>query len=201
MSRILLVEDKDSRRRMIRRTLETAKHRVDEAADGDEGVRKLGLNRYDLVLTDLKLPKQDGFAVLKAAKEASPQMPVIMMTAFGTIDLAERAMSQFRLVTENLILKAGLAGKLGAPTIIGKSKKILEVSALIQKVAASGATVLLLGGGGTGKELFARALHYQSPRCAHPFVAINCAAIPDTLIESELFGYERGAFTGAVGSN
>ena len=132
MSRILLVEDKDSMRRLIRRTLETAKHRVDEAADGDEGVRKLGLTRYDLVLTDLKLPKQDGFAVLKAAKDASPQMPVIIMTAFGTIDLAvravkegayhfiakpfdsdhlllevERAMSQFRLVTENLILKEG----------------------------------------------------------------------------------------------
>jgi DNA-binding NtrC family response regulator len=112
----------------------------------------------------------------------------------------ERAMSQFRLVTENLILKEGLAGKLGAPTIIGKSKKMLEVSALIQKVAASNATVLLLGESGTGKELFARALHYQSPRRTHPFVAINCAAIPDTLIESELFGYERGAFTGAVGS-
>lgn len=225
MSRILLVEDKDSMRRMIRRTLETAKYRVDEAANGDEAVRKLGLTRYDLVLTDLKLPKQDGFAVLKAAKDASPQMPVIIMTAFGTIDLAvravkegayhfiakpfdsdhlllevERAMSQFRLVTENLILKEGLAEKLGAPTIIGKSKKILEVSALIQRVAASSATVLLLGESGTGKELFARALHYQSPRRAHPFIAINCAAIPDTLIESELFGYERGAFTGAVGS-
>ncbi|MBI4381774.1 MAG: sigma-54-dependent Fis family transcriptional regulator [candidate division NC10 bacterium] len=225
MSRILLVEDKDSMRRMIRRTLETAKYHVDEAADGDEGVRKLGLTRYDLVLTDLKLPKHDGLAVLKAAKEASPQMPVIIMTAFGTIDLAvramkegayhfitkpfdsdhlllevERAMSQFRLVTENLILKERLAEKLGAPTIIGKSKKILEVSALIQKVAASNATVLILGESGTGKELFARALHYQSPRRAYPLVAMNCAAIPDTLIESELFGYERGAFTGAVGS-
>jgi DNA-binding NtrC family response regulator len=210
---------------MIRRTLEAAKYRVDEAADGDEGVRKLVLSRYDLVLTDLKLPKQDGFAVLKAAKEAFPQMPVIMMTAFGTIDLAvramkegayhfiakpfdsdhlllevERAMSQFRLVTENLILKEGLADKLGAPTIIGKSKRVQEVSALIQKVAPSNATVLLLGESGTGKELFARALHFESPRRAHPFVPINCAAIPDTLLESELFGYERGAFTGAVGS-
>lgn len=210
---------------MLRQTLETAKYRVDEAADGQEAVRKLGLSRYDLVLTDVKLPKQDGMAVLRAAKEALPQMPVIIMTAFGTIDLAvqamkegahhfitkpfdsdhllleiERAISQFRLVAENLILKEGLAEKLGAPTIIGNSKNIQEVSALIQKVAASNATVLLLGESGTGKELFARALHHQSPRRTYPFVAINCAAIPDSLIESELFGHERGAFTGATGA-
>ena len=207
MNRILLVEDKESMRRMLRRTLETAKYRVDEAADGQEAVRKLGLSGYDLVLTDLKLPKQDGMAVLRAAKEALPQMPVIIMTAFGTIDLAvqamkegahhfitkpfdsdhllleiERAISQFRLVAENVILKEGLAEKMGAPTIIGNSKNIQEVSALIQKVAASNATVLLLGESGTGKEMFALALHHQSPRRTHPFVAINCAAIPETLI-------------------
>jgi len=210
---------------MLRRTLETAKYRVDEAADGDEAVRKLGLSRYDLVLTDLKLPKKDGIAVLRAAREAFPQMPVIIMTAFGTIELAvqamkegayhfigkpfdsdhllleiERAISQFRLVTENLILKGQFAEKLGSPTIIGKSKKIAEVSALIQKVATSNATVLLLGESGTGKELFARVIHHNSPRRGRPFVAINCAAIPDTLLESELFGHERGAFTGATGA-
>jgi len=225
MNRILLVEDKESMRRMLRRTLETAKYRVDEAADGDEAARKLGLSRYDLVLTDLKLPKKDGIAVLRAAREAFPQMPVIIMTAFGTIELAvqamkegayhfiakpfdsdhllleiERAISQFRLVTENLILKGQFAEKLGSPTIIGKSKKIAEVSALIQKVATSNATVLLLGESGTGKELFARVIHHNSPRRGRPFVAINCAAIPDTLLESELFGHERGAFTGATGA-
>ncbi len=225
MNRILVVEDKASMRRMLRRTLETAKYRVDEAADGDEAVRKLGLSRYDLVLTDLKLPKKDGIAVLRAAREAFPQMPVIIMTAFGTIELAvqamkegayhfigkpfdsdhllleiERAISQFRLVTENLILKGQFAEKLGSPTIIGKSKKIAEVSALIQKVATSNATVLLLGESGTGKELFARVIHHNSPRRGRPFVAINCAAIPDTLLESELFGHERGAFTGATGA-
>jgi len=225
MNRILVVEDKESMRRMLRQTLERAKYRVDEAADGDEAVKKLGLARYDLVLTDLKLSKQDGMAVLRAAKESFPQMPVIMMTAFGTIDLAvqamkegayqfitkpfdsdhllleiERAISQFRLVAENIILKEGLAERLGAPVIIGNSKKIQEVSALIQKVAPSNATVLLLGESGTGKELFARALHHYSPRRSRPFVAINSAAIPDTLIESELFGHERGAFTGATGA-
>ncbi len=225
MNRILVVEDKESMRRMLRQTLERAKYRVDEAANGDEAVKKLGLARYDLVLTDLKLSKQDGMAVLRAAKESFPQMPVIMMTAFGTIDLAvqamkegayqfitkpfdsdhllleiERAISQFRLVAENIILKEGLADRLGAPVIIGNSKKIQEVSALIQKVAPSNATVLLLGESGTGKELFARALHHQSPRRGRPFVAINSAAIPDTLIESELFGHERGAFTGATGA-
>lgn len=225
MNRVLLVEDKESMRRMLRQTLERAKYRVDEAADGDEAVRKLGLVRYDLVLTDLKLPKQDGMAVLRAAKESFPQMPVIVMTAFGTIDLAvqamkegahqfltkpfdsdhllleiERAISQFRLVAENIILKEGFADKLGAPTIIGNSKKLQEVLALIQKVAPSNATVLLLGESGTGKELFARALHHHSPRRGRPFVAINSAAIPETLIESELFGHERGAFTGATGA-
>ncbi|MGH7410429.1 MAG: sigma-54-dependent transcriptional regulator [Candidatus Methylomirabilis sp.] len=225
MNRILLAEDKESLRRMLRRTLEAAKYQVDEAADGQEAVRKLGLARYNLVLTDLKLPKQDGIAVLKAAKEAFPQLPVIIMTAFGTIDLAvramkegayhfivkpfdsdhllleiERAISQFQLVVEHLLLKEGLADKLGAPTIVGNSKKIQEVSALIQKVAGSSATVLLQGESGTGKELFARALHHKSPRRTRPFIAINCAAIPDTLIESELFGYERGAFTGATGA-
>ncbi len=225
MNRVLLVEDKESMRRMLRQTLERAKYRVDEAADGDEAVRKLGLVRYDLVLTDLKLPKQDGMAVLRAAKESFPQMPVIVMTAFGTIDLAvqamkegahqfltkpfdsdhllleiERAISQFRLVAENIILKEGFADKLGAPTIIGNSKKLQEVLALIQKVAPSNATVLLLGESGTGKELFARALHHHSPRRGRPLVAINSAAIPETLIESELFGHERGAFTGATGA-
>jgi DNA-binding NtrC family response regulator len=225
MNRILVVEDKESMRRMLRQTLERAKYRVDEAADGDEAVKKLALARYDLVLTDLKLSKQDGMAVLRAAKESFPQMPVIMMTAFGTIDLAvqamkegayqfitkpfdsdhllleiERAISQFRLVAENIILKEGLADRLGAPVIIGNSKKIQEVSALIHKVAPSNATFLLLGESGTGKELFARALHHYSPRHGRPFVAINSAAIPDTLIESELFGHERGAFTGATGA-
>jgi DNA-binding NtrC family response regulator len=210
---------------MIRRTLEAAKYSVDEATDGEEAVRKLGVARYRLVLTDLKLPKRDGFAVLKAAKEAFPQMPVIMITAFGTIDLAvramkegayhfiakpfdsdhllmeiERAIAQFQLVVENLVLKEGLADTLGAPRIVGNSKKIQEVATLIEKVAGSGATVLLLGESGTGKELFARGLHHKSPRRARSFVAINCPAIPDNLLESELFGHERGAFTGAVGA-
>lgn len=225
MNRILLVEDKESLRRMLRRTLEAAKYQVDEAADGQEAVRKLGLARFNLVLTDLKLPKKDGFAVLKAAKEALPQSPVIIMTAFGTIDLAvravkegaynfiakpfdsdhllveiERAISQYQLVVENLILKEGFAEKLGTPTIVGNSRRLQEVSALIQKVAGSSTTVLLQGESGTGKELFARALHHKSPRRTRPFVAINCPAIPDTLIESELFGHERGAFTGATGA-
>jgi len=225
VNRILLVEDKDSLRRMVRRTLEAAKYSVDEATDGDEAVRKLGIARYHLVLTDLKLPKRDGFAVLKAAKEAFPQMPVIIMTAFGTVDLAvramkegayhfiakpfdsdhllleiERAIAQFQLVVENLVLKEGMADKLGPPKIVGTSNKIKEVSTLIEKVAGSGATVLLLGESGTGKELFARGLHHKSSRRVRSFVAINCPAIPDNLLESELFGHERGAFTGAVGA-
>jgi DNA-binding NtrC family response regulator len=223
MNRILLVEDKDSMRRMVRQTLEAAKYRVDDAPDGQEAIRKLGLGRYDLVLTDLKVPKQDGFAVLRAAKEAHPELPVIVMTAFGTIDLAvramkegayhfitkpfdsdhllleiERAISRYRLVVENLVLKDGLADRLGPPTIVASSPKMQEVLSLIQRVAGSDATVLLHGESGTGKELVAQALHHWSPRRARPLVAINCAAIPDSLIESELFGHERGAFTGAT---
>jgi len=219
----LLVEDKESLRRMLRRTLEAARYQVDEAVDGQDAIRKLGLGTYHLVLTDLKLPKADGMAVLKAAKATSPQLPVIIMTAFGTIDLAvqamkegayhfitkpvdsdhllleiDRAISQFQLVVENLVLKDGLADRLGSPTIVGSSKKIREVMTLVHKVASADATVLLTGESGTGKELFARVLHDKSPRRSRPFVAINCAAIPDTLLESELFGHERGAFTGAA---
>jgi DNA-binding NtrC family response regulator len=223
VKRILLVEDKESLRRMLRRTLEAARYQVDEAVDGQDAIRKLGLGTYHLVLTDLKLPKADGMAVLKAAKATSPQLPVIIMTAFGTIDLAvqamkegayhfitkpvdsdhllleiDRAISQFQLVVENLVLKDGLADRLGSPTIVGSSKKIREVMTLVHKVASADATVLLTGESGTGKELFARVLHDKSPRRSRPFVAINCAAIPDTLLESELFGHERGAFTGAA---
>jgi len=175
-----------------------------------------------LVLTDLKLPKKDGFEVLKAVKEDNPLLPVIVMTAFGTIETAVRAVKQgaydfltkpfdmdhllvlikraldtTRVATENILLRSELSDKLGFPKIIGKSIQLQEISEKIQKVAATNATVLIQGESGTGKELFARAIHYLSPRKERPFLAINSAAIPHELLESELFGYERGAFTGA----
>ncbi len=224
MSKILVVEDKESMRRMLAEALQGAGHTVTEAMDGQEAIKLLSHSRFDLVLTDLKIPKKDGLAVLRATKEEDPLTVVIVMTAYGTIETAvqamkegalefltkpfepdhmllliERGLERRRLYTENLLLREGFAEHLGFPTIVGKSQQLQEVSALIQKVAMSEATVLLLGESGTGKELFARAMHYLGPRKGEPFVAINCAAIPDTLLENELFGHERGAFTGAGG--
>ncbi len=222
MDTILVIEDKESMRAMLKQTLEADGYQVILAQDGAEGVRKLADERIGLVLTDLKLPKKDGFEVLKAVKQDSPLMPVIVMTAFGTIEVAvravkegaydfltkpfdtnhlllliKRALDAMRLATQNMLLTAEFADRLGAPTIIGKSKALQEITTSVQKVAPTNATVLIHGESGTGKELFARAIHFLSQRKDGPFVAINSAAIPRELLESELFGYERGAFTGA----
>ncbi|MEW6715858.1 MAG: sigma-54 dependent transcriptional regulator, partial [Nitrospirota bacterium] len=188
-----------------------------------EGIRVIRENKVDLVLTDLRLPKKDGIEVLKASKEETALIPVIVMTAFGSVETAvnamklgaydfitkpldtdhlrlliERSLRNRRLATENLLLKDALSQRIGMPKIIGKSPKMLSVAENIRKVAPTKSTVLLLGESGTGKELFARAIHELSPRKEDPFVTINCAAIPRELLESELFGYEKGAFTGAV---
>jgi DNA-binding NtrC family response regulator len=219
---ILLVEDKDSLRAMLRHALEAQDHVVVEATDEGEAVRLLPETRPALVLTDLKLLTGDGFGVLRGAKEFDPDLPVVVMTAYGSIQdavramkdgaldflakpvdpdhlllLVERALSQRRLAAENVLLKEELAVRRGAPAIIGDDPSLKKVSISLQRAAATDATVLLLGESGTGKELFARTLHALSPRNDGPFVAINCAAIPENLLESELFGYEKGAFTGA----
>ena len=219
---ILLVEDKDSLRTMLRHALEAQDHTVVEARDQPEAVAALQAARPGVVLSDLRLPNGDGFGVLRAAKELDPELPVIVMTAFGSIQdavaamkegaldflakpvdpdhlllLVERALSQRRLATENMILKAELAQRRGAPQIVGDDAKLKQVSIALHRAASTDATVLLEGESGTGKELFARALHALSARADGPFVAINCAAIPETLLETELFGHEKGAFTGA----
>jgi len=220
---ILIVEDKDSLRVMLRRTLEAQGHRVIEARDQPEAVQALRTCRPGIVLSDLRLPEGDGLGVLRAAKEDDPELPVIVMTAFGSIQdavaamkegaldflakpvdpdhlllLVTRALSQRRLAAENVLLKEELASRRGAPQIIGEDPKLKLVTVALHRAAATDATVLLEGESGTGKELFARALHILSPRADGPFVAINCAAIPETLLETELFGYEKGAFTGAA---
>jgi DNA-binding NtrC family response regulator len=222
MQTILLVEDKDSMAQMLKETLETAGYRVAIARDGPEGIRSIREGHFDLVLSDLKLPKKDGIEVLKASRAESQLTPVILMTAFGTIETAvaamkegafdfitkpfdtdhlllliDRALEAQRLLTENILLKDELAAKFGAPKIIGKSSGIVGVAQKVRKVAQGKTTVILLGESGTGKELFARAIHNLSPRGQYPFVPINCAAIPKELLESELFGHEKGAFTGA----
>jgi len=219
---VLIVEDKDSLRTMLRHALEAHGHAVLEARDEPEAVQQLQQARPVVVLTDLKLPVGDGFGVLRAAKELDPELQVVVMTAYGSIQdavtamkegamdflakpidpdhlllMVERAMAQRRILTEYILLKEELAERRGAPRIIGENSKLRQVSQQLHRAAVTDATVLLEGESGTGKELFARALHALSPRNDGPFVAINCAAIPDTLLETELFGYEKGAFTGA----
>jgi DNA-binding NtrC family response regulator len=222
METILVVEDKESMALMLKETLELAGYEVMIAHDGAEGVKKIKSSKVDLVLTDLKLPKKSGLDVLKASKDESPLTPVIVMTAYGSVETAvnamklgafdfitkpldtdylllliERSLKNLRLVAENLLLKDEFSHRVGMPSIIGRSPNMTEVARNIQKVASAKTTVLLLGESGTGKELFARAIHDLSQRRDHPFVPINCAAIPGELLESELFGHEKGAFTGA----
>jgi DNA-binding NtrC family response regulator len=220
---ILLVEDKDSLRAMLRHSLEAQGHVVVEAVDQPGAAAALERTRFDLVISDLRLPIGDGFGVLRAAKEVDPDLPVIVMTAYGSIQdavaamkegaldflakpidpdhlalLVDRALGQRRMAAENLLLKEELATRLGAPRIVGESAALKQALTAVQRAAPSDATVLVEGESGTGKELVARALHALSPRAGRPFVAINCAAIPETLLEAELFGYEKGAFTGAA---
>jgi DNA-binding NtrC family response regulator len=222
MADILLVEDKDSLRRVLRLTLENAGYSVTEAADARSALNEIATSRHQLVLTDLRMPNGSGLDVLRSARSADADVPVIVMTAFGSIDeavqamkdgahdflqkpvdsnhlllLVERALEQARLRTENILLREEWSRRYGFPRIIGESDALKRAVGETQRVAQTAATVLLLGESGTGKELFARAVHHLSDRRDKPFVAINCAAIPETLIENELFGHERGAFTGA----
>jgi DNA-binding NtrC family response regulator len=220
---ILLVEDKDSLRTMLRLALEAHGHTVVEARDQPEAAKALQTTHPALVLSDLRLPVGDGFGVLRTAKEIDPELPVMVMTAFGSIQdavaamkegaldflakpvdpdylllMVDRALQTRHLAAENLLLKEELAARRGAPQIVGEDPRLKQVSMALHRAAATDMTVLLEGESGTGKELFARTLHALSPRADGPFVAINCAAIPDTLLETELFGYEKGAFTGAA---
>jgi DNA-binding NtrC family response regulator len=208
---------------MLRHALERQDHAVLEASDQREAVRLLQQAQPAVVLSDLRLPEGDGFGVLRAVKEIDADIPVIVMTAYGSIEdavaamkegamdflakpvdpdhlmlLVSRALEQRRIVTENLLMKEELAVRRGAPQMVGEDPSLRKIFASLQRAAATDTTVLLEGESGTGKEVFARSLHALSPRADAPFVAINCAAIPENLLETELFGYEKGAFTGAV---
>ena len=209
---------------MLRKTLEPRGYAVEEAADAYEARRRLQASRFLVVVTDLRLPAGSGFDVLQAAREADAQTPVIVMTAFGTVEeavramkegaadfltkpvdtehllvLLERAMDRRRLLTNYVLLQEDYQRRFGLPRLVGEDPAFKETLLSLQRAAASEATVLLLGESGTGKELLSRALHQLSPRAKGPFVAINCAAIPEALLENELFGHEKGAFTGATG--
>jgi DNA-binding NtrC family response regulator len=222
MEPVLLVEDKAELRAMLRKALERAGYSVDEAPDGNSAIDKVRGRRYQVVLTDLKLPGCSGIDVLREARRAEPTLPVILVTAYGSVEeavtamkegafdfiqkpvdldhlrlLLERAAKQQELLRENLLLREEYSARYGFPRIVGEHPSMKEASDMAQRVAGAESTVLLLGESGTGKELFARAIHHLSQRAASPFVALNCAAIPEGLVENELFGHERGAYTGA----
>lgn len=224
MKRVLIVEDKESLGLMLRESIQAEGLEADLALNGKDAMRWLADGRrYLAVVTDLRLPGADGISVLRQARESDPECPVIVMTAFGTVENAVEAMKlgafdfvqkpvdidylllllrrcreHRELRYENLLLREEAQKRYKLPVIVGESPSMLDVSQSIQKVAQTDSTVLLQGESGTGKELFARAIHQLSERRDRPFVAINCAAIPDTLIENELFGHEKGAFTGAT---
>ena len=224
MSDVLVVEDKESLREMLRKTLEARGWGVREAGDAYEARRQLQQAKFMAVLTDLRLPGGSGFDVLAAARDSDADLPVIVMTAFGTVEEAVRAMKEGaadfltkpvdtdhllllldraterrRLATDYLLLKEDYQRRLGISRVLGEDPAWKETLLAVQRAAATDATVLFLGESGTGKELLSRALHQLSPRAKGPFVAINCAAIPENLIENELFGHEKGAYTGATG--
>lgn len=212
--RILVVEDRQSLRRMLDHALSGEGYAVTTAVSGESALEEVAEEQFDLVLTDLKLPGQSGIDVLRGCRELDPELPVVVLTAYGTVHTAVQAMKEGAVdflekpveIDDLFQLVASLAGSTdeqiafhveGGPTIVGQHPRVRSALKLLGRVAATDSTVLLTGESGTGKELFARALHALSPRANGPFVAVNCAAIPETLIENELFGHEKGAFTGA----
>lgn len=222
-AKVLLIEDKDSLREMLKRALEEGSFVVEEARDGIEAVHKIKNERFLLILSDLRIPHVEGLEILRVAKEVDSETPVIFMTAYGSIEIAVEAMkngaydfmpkpvdinhllllvkriqSSLQLRNENMILKEAFSRMLGFPRILGEDRSLQEITLALQKAAPTDATILITGESGTGKELFARAIHQLSPRKDAPFVAVNCAAIPEPLLENELFGHEKGAFTGAL---
>jgi DNA-binding NtrC family response regulator len=222
--KILVVDDEPPLREILQRGLtQMGGFSVEVAQNGLEAIEKIEKEIFDLVLSDLKMPEMDGMELLKMIKGTRPEMPVIMMTAYGSIDTAVEAMKigandyitkpvdlrdlllriskvhmENLLLQENRLLRMEVRKKFEFSNIIGKSRKMQGVFSLIEKVASSSSTVIIYGGSGTGKELVAKAIHYNSPRTDQPFIPFNCSAIPETLVESELFGHTRGAFTGAV---
>ncbi len=223
MAWILVVDDERDIRRALEFVLSKEGYSVDTASDGNEAINKLKEKNYDLVITDLRMEGADGFTVLKKSKEIDASVPVVIITAYGTIDSAVEAMKlgaadyivkpflhddikltvnrileHSRLSIENLRLKRQLSQQFGCREVIGLSESISRVFDTIEKVAPTKANILITGESGTGKGLIAETIHCNSPRRDKPFMSINCAAIPENLLESELFGYKKGAFTGAT---
>jgi two-component system NtrC family response regulator len=222
-NRVLIIDDDESLRKVIGYMLEEAGYDVDRAASAEEGLRLLASRRPDLVLSDIKMPKRDGIELLGDIKRIDASIPVVILTAFASVETAVEAMKRgatdyltkpisrddltmtvaktlklHRLEAENENLRTTLRDRFRFDSIIGLSPAMTAMFDVLKKIAPTDATVLVTGESGTGKELIAKAIHYHSPRREHRLVTVNCAAIPHELLESELFGHVRGAFTGAI---
>lgn len=222
MPKILIVDDEKSIRRALREILEYEKYEVEEAEDGPSGFEKMKNETFDLVFCDIKMPKMDGLELLEKCQNEGLESPIVMISGHGNIETAvesikkgaydfiqkpldlnrilvtvRNAMDKSNLMSETKVLKQKIS-KTKSSEIIGKSKAIEEILDMIERVAPTDARVLITGGNGAGKELIARQLHEKSNRSKGPFIEVNCAAIPSELIESELFGHEKGAFTSAI---
>ncbi|HWF85552.1 MAG TPA: sigma-54 dependent transcriptional regulator, partial [Vicinamibacterales bacterium] len=222
---LLIVEDESALRAAIAAQLTARGYDVQEAGSGEEAVARLAEFAFDIIITDLRLPGIDGSAVVEAAVGRYPDIIAIVVTGYGTVKDAveaikrgawdfvskpfqidellhalDSAIEQRRLKSENAYLRAQLEERYRFEGIIGKSRPMTRLFQLLETVAPTGSTILITGETGTGKEVVARAIHHNGPRRMHRFVALNCSAIPETLLEAELFGHVRGAFTGAVGN-
>jgi DNA-binding NtrC family response regulator len=219
---VLLIDDDRATRELLREVLQKEGYTVGEATTGGEALAQARTVPYEVVLADLRLPDVDGIEVLRALHTLDPELPVIVMTAFGSMETAveairegaydyiskpfnleevrltvRRACERRRLLQDNRRFQQALRDKYRFENIVGTSPKMVEVYRTVARVASTRSTILLIGDSGTGKELIARAIHYNSPRARAPFVALDCGALPESLLESELFGHEKGAFTGA----
>jgi len=222
MIKILIVDDDTSHRLMLKATLSADGYDITEAENGEVALKKIKQEFFDLIMLDLKMPKMGGIEALNHIKEVNPSIPILIMTAYASVQTAVEALKlgafdylikpldldevkltliktldYHKLKTENKSLKKRLSIEFGFSKIIGNSKKMHELFEVLALAAPSDTTMLILGESGTGKELIANAIHQNSTRVNKPFIKVNCAALSDNLLESELFGHEKGAFTGA----
>jgi DNA-binding NtrC family response regulator len=221
--KILVVDDDKLVNEFVEETLTRSGYDVTTAMSAEDALELIEIEEFDLILSDVRMPRMDGIELLKRVRKLSPSTVVIMITAFGTVKNAveamkigafdyilkpfppdelelnvKRALQLHSLQVENDLLRGEVGRKYSFESIVGKNKVLTDVFDLVRVAADSKATILITGESGTGKELFARAIHYNSPRKAGPFIRVNCASLPENLIESELFGHEKGAFTGAI---